>query len=181
MTRNDKIFDEKDISTDELCCLVFHGVSTCREALDVSFPCFGLLLLSSSKAIKSWTKDAQTQRANILWKKCVNGWLKRNIDESAGIGSVLRNCDSHFLCFFCCSISQSDSNAAKFYDIEKGLSILAGKPKLWNSCLGIAIESNSMVSVSYASSNDKHPWVLDHVHSSIVNFSKIFHTGLLTP
>lgn len=42
-----------------------------------------------------------------------------------------------------------------------------------NSCLGIIIESDSTDAVSWASSNNKHPWVLDHVHSSIVNFSKI--------
>lgn len=40
--------------------------------------------------------------------------------------------------------------------------------------MGIVIESNSMVAVSWTSSNDKHLWTLDHVHSSIVNFSKVF-------
>lgn len=63
---------------------------------------------------------------------------------------------------------------AEFFATEKGSSILAYTPNLWSSCLGIVIESGFVVAVSWASSNDKHPWVLDHVHNSIVNFSNVF-------
>lgn len=92
----------------------------------------------------------------------MDGYVNRKLGP-IGIVGVLWDCEEKSLFIFSFSVAQFDSNAAKFLAMEKALSIPFNKRYVWRSCVGIILEPNSKILVSWVTSAENCPWKLKNV------------------
>ncbi|KAJ9135163.1 hypothetical protein P3X46_032374 [Hevea brasiliensis] len=97
LSRNDIIFNNKEMDTISLCSLILFRVATWMRALDASFPFSGADLLVTTDAIK------------------------------LGIGGVLRDSFGNIICLFSCFVGIIDSNAVELLAISKALKVSVSK------------------------------------------------------
>lgn len=66
---NEKIFNDKFLSLEEVCSLVLHYVAIWLRALDESFPYTRTTILSIPEAIKAWFNTSPRIRPSVCWDK----------------------------------------------------------------------------------------------------------------
>ncbi|XP_021657197.2 uncharacterized protein LOC110647590 [Hevea brasiliensis] len=82
LTRNERIFNNKEIPISSLYALILFRVAIWRKASDPNFPFSGNDLLISSSSVRSWTNNGSS-KSLVSWNAPPPNDLKWNVDGSS--------------------------------------------------------------------------------------------------
>ncbi|XVF45785.1 hypothetical protein PTKIN_Ptkin02bG0234500 [Pterospermum kingtungense] len=162
LTRNEHIFQNKDIIFEQLVDVIKARIAHCAMALwpkdHASF--IGVFICPENIVVP---KRNEKQRTRQNWMPPPSGSVKFNVDRSstgklgpAGIGGVMRDHTTKELACFSKSIGVEDSNIAELLAIREAFLVFIASPLVVDKKL--IIESDSQNAVSWVNVPSSAPW-----------------------